>query len=46
MASAVLEVMYERHATLSSVRRWTVRIAPTLAERHPDLVTIEQVVEG
>ncbi|AXV07672.1 hypothetical protein DVS28_a2993 [Euzebya pacifica] len=46
MASAVIEVMYERHATLSSVRRWTVRIAPSLAERHPDLRAIEQVVEG
>lgn len=46
LAEALVEVMYERHATLSAVRHWTVRVAPSLASRHPALTSIEQVVEG
>lgn len=45
LAGAVVEVMYERHATLSAVRRWTVTVSPALAERHPDLSVVARVID-
>lgn len=44
LAAAIVEVAYERHATLSAVRDWTVAVHPSLAARHPGLTAIEQDV--
>lgn len=42
LAAAIVEVAYERHAGLSAIPAWDVRVHPTLAARHPGLTAIEQ----
>lgn len=44
LAAAIIEVAYERHAGLSAIPSWDVVIDPSLAERHPALLTIQRSV--
>lgn len=45
-ATAIIEVMYERHATLSAVSVWDFRVAAALADRHPELTVVEGTLGG
>ncbi|HUG87050.1 MAG TPA: hypothetical protein VMM13_20950 [Euzebya sp.] len=40
LASAIVEVAYERHAGLSAIPVWDVVVRPSVAARHPELVEI------
>lgn len=44
LATAIVEVAYERHAGLSAIPTWDIVVDPSVAARHPELTAIERTV--